>query len=195
MSQGREKKQMLLRLGEIVIMSTEWERDMMCCSQEMTAHVVEDCRGKRKDKAGDLKEGCLESRTAGNMKKSGGDAVGLEGVLLRLTFFVLNCEEPSAVAMCCGDGAAARRRNRRLRQILKREQLSVKMHVAAALHHSAQRSTQTDSYAAATCAATDAPAPVFDYVAPALVIENIAPVPAETFDAPSQQSHHGNRWY
>ena len=32
-----------------------------------------------------------------------------------------------------------------------------------------------------------APAPVFEYVAPALVIENIAPVPAVIFDAASQQ--------
>ncbi len=87
----------------------------------------------------------------------------------------------------------ARRRNRRLRQILKHEQLSVKMHVAAALHHSAQRgarvdaSTQTDPYAAATCAATAAPAPVFEYVAPAPVTGYIAPALAVTSDAPSQQ--------
>ena len=67
------------------------------------------------------------------------------------------------------------------------------MHVAAALHHSAQRgarvdaSTQTDSYAAATCAAIAAPVPIFEYVAPAPVIENIAPAPAVTSDVPSQQ--------
>ena len=80
---------------------------------------------------------------------------------VNLFFFVLNCTEPPVVdAMFGVDGAAARRRDRRLRQFLRHEQLSVKMHVATALHHSAQRgaridaSTQTDLRAAATCAAT-----------------------------------------
>ena len=91
------------------------------------------------------------------------------------------------------DGAAARRRERRLRQVLRHEQLSAKMHVAAALHHSAQRgarvdaSTQTDSYAAATCAATAAPVSIFEYVAPAPVIEYIASAPALTYVASGQQ--------
>ena len=108
--------------------------------------------------------------------------------------FVLNFSERSAVdAMYGVDGAAARRRDRRLRQFLRHEQLSVKMHVAAALHHSAQRgarvdaSTQTDSYAAATCAATAASVPIFEYVAPAPVIEYISPAPAMTYVEFSQQ--------
>ena len=62
----------------------------------------------------------------------------------QVDLIVLNCKEPSAVAMYCGDGAAARRRHGRFRQFLKHEQLSVKMHVAAALHHSAQRGARVD---------------------------------------------------
>ena len=41
----------------------------------------------------------------------------------QVNLFVLNFSEPLAVAMYCGDGAAARRRNRRLRQFLKHEEL------------------------------------------------------------------------
>ena len=69
-------------------------------------------------------------------------------------------------------GAAQRRRARRLRQFLRHEKLSVEMYLAAALHHSYDRygvdaSTQTDdAVPAATCAATAAPAPVFECVAP-----------------------------
>ena len=44
----------------------------------MTGHVVKDCRGKGKDKAGDPKEGCSESRAAGSIQESGGNAVGSE---------------------------------------------------------------------------------------------------------------------
>ena len=106
---------------------------------------------------------------------------------------MLNFSEPLAVdAMYGVDGAAARRRHRRLRQFHRHEQLSVKTHVAAALHHSAQRgarvdaSTQTDSHAAATCAATAAFS-FFEYVAPASMMEYIAPAPAMTCVASSQQ--------
>ena len=86
----------------------------------------------------------------------------------QVDLFALNCTEPPAVdAMYGVDGAAARRHDRRLRQFLRHEQVSVKMHVATALHHTAQRrarvdaSTQTDLLAAATCAAIAAPVPVF----------------------------------
>ena len=49
---------------------------------------------------------------------------------------MLNFTEPLAVdAMYGVDGAAARCRDRLLRQFPRHEQLSVKMHVAAALHH------------------------------------------------------------
>ena len=59
---------------------------------------------------------------------------------------MLNCTEPLAVdAMYSVDGAAARRRDRRPRQYLRHEQLSVKMRVAAALHHSAQRGARVDA--------------------------------------------------
>ena len=100
-----------------------------------------------------------------------------------------------------GDGAAARRRDRRPRQFLRQEQLSVNMHVAAALHHSAQRgarvdvATQTEPYAAAAFvveyispapAASATPAPVNEYVAPALVVTDLEsllepPVPVLQF--------------
>ena len=59
-------------------MSTKWERNMRCLSRGMTGQVAKDCRGKGKDKAGDPKEGCLESRAAGSVKESGGNAVGSE---------------------------------------------------------------------------------------------------------------------
>ena len=73
---------------------------------------------------------------------------------------MLNCTEPLAVDVMYGvDGAAARRRGRRLRQSLR--------HVAGALHHSAQRGARVDaatqtmySTDAGTCAATAMPAPV-----------------------------------
>ena len=77
------------------------------------------------------------------------------------------------------DGAAARRRDRRLRQFLRQEQLSVKMHVAAVLHHSAQRGARVD---AATNSATNvvAATQTMTYAAPALVVEYVvlAPTPA-----------------
>ena len=91
------------------------------------------------------------------------------------------------------DGAAARRRDRRLRQFLRHEQLSVKMHVAAALHHSARRGARVDaatqsmnSTDAAICAAIATLAPVIEYVAPVpavhatseTLIESVALAPA-----------------
>ena len=47
-----------------------------------------------------------------------------------------------------GGGAARRRRDRRLRAAWHHEQLSVKMAVAAALHHSAQRGAWPATYSA-----------------------------------------------
>ena len=59
---------------------------------------------------------------------------------------MLNCAEPLAVdAMSGVDCVAARRRDQRLRQFPRQEQLSVKMHVAAARHHSAQRGARVDA--------------------------------------------------
>ena len=87
-------------------------------------------------------------------------------------------------------GVARRRRERRLRAFLRREKLSLSMHMATVSHHSwhragrADASTQTLTYTdAATCAATAAP----EYVAPALVVEYIAPVPTGFLPVPSQQ--------
>ena len=100
---------------------------------------------------------------------------------------VLKCTEPLSVdAMYGGDGAAARWRDRRLRQFLRHEQVSVKMHVAAALHHSAQRGARVDAatqtepapalvveYIAPAPAASTTLAPVNEYVVPALVVTDV----------------------
>ena len=91
--------------------------------------------------------------------------------------FALNFSEPPAFDAMYGVDGAARRRDRRLRQFTRHEQLSVKMHVAAALHHSAQRGAREDaatqtmnSTNAATSAATATPAPVIEYVALVLAV-------------------------
>ena len=72
--------------------------------------------------------------------------------------------------------SAWRRRNRRLRAFWRHEQQAVRMAVAAATHHSYDRSS------AHACTQTD-----LEYVTPAPVIEYVAPAPAVTFVVPSQQ--------
>ena len=72
--------------------------------------------------------------------------------------------------------SAWRRRNRRLRAFWRHEQQAVRMAVAAATHHSYDRSS------AHACTQTD-----LEYVTPAPVIECVAPAPAVTFVVPSQQ--------
>ena len=120
---------------------------------------------------------------------------------------MLNFTEPLAVdAMYGVDVAAARRRDRLPRQFTRHERLSVKMHVAAALHHSAHRgacvdaATQTTNSAdAATFSATATLAPVVEYVAPASavtdtvlipVIEYVALVPAFVEATPATVAEH-----
>ena len=72
--------------------------------------------------------------------------------------------------------SAWRRRNRRLRAFWRHEQQAVRMAVAAATHHSYDRSS------AHACTQTD-----LVYVTPAPVIECVAPAPAVTYVVPSQQ--------
>ena len=122
-----------------------------------------------------------------------------QGVLLRLTL----CAEPyrafAVDAMYGVDGAAARRRDRRLRQFLRHEQLSVKMHVAARGAR-VDAATQTMCFVdAATCAATASLAPVIEYVAaacavtdsaPSPVIDYVAPVPAVIHATPATVIEH-----
>ena len=83
---------------------------------------------------------------------------------------------------------ARRRRERRIRSFFSHEQLSVKMTVISAQHHSAQRccsiATQTDDYVATSATFfnmsdgddSDEPAaPVTEYVAPAPDVTHAAP--------------------
>ena len=72
--------------------------------------------------------------------------------------------------------SAWRRRNRRLRSSWRHEQQAVRMAVAAATHHSYDRSS------AHACTQTD-----LVYVTPAPVVECVAPAPAVTYVVPSQQ--------
>ena len=91
------------------------------------------------------------------------------------------------------DARVPRRRDRRKRQFPRHEQLSVKMHVAAAVHHSAQCGARVD---AATQTMT--------YAAPALVVEYIfcAPAPAvvaarartDEYVAPASAREGPYRW-
>ena len=101
--------------------------------------------------------------------------------------------------------SARRRRERRTRSFFRHEQMAVHMAVISALHHSAHRccsvATQIDDeMLAATFAATaspaatytatrapDAPAPVFEYVALAPGMENVAPATSVILPVPSQQ--------
>ena len=102
-------------------------------------------------------------------------------------------------------GSARRGRERRLRAWWRHEQFAFRCALASAHHHSHMRmasvAAQTDDeMPAAPCAATAslvaifaatpapaAPAPEFDYVAPTLVMESIAPAPAVILPEPSQQ--------
>ena len=90
------------------------------------------------------------------------------------------------------DGPAARRRDRRLRQWLRHERLSIRMNVAEMRHHSAAQLTYIH-------VGTQTVSPVIEYVAPAPVMtditsllkppvplvltEYVAPAPAATYAA------------
>ena len=91
--------------------------------------------------------------------------------------------------------SAARRRERWLRSMWRHEQLSVRMAVATATHHSwkshAVVGTQTAGPAPVTKDVAPAPAvapfsaPAVTYEAPAPVFEYVAPTPAVTYAAPA----------
>ena len=104
-----------------------------------------------------------------------------------------------AVAMSNGErdyaatGSARRRRERRLRCFLRHEEMAVCMALARATHHAVQRHQCTQTVAPAPAHTNAAPAPMIEYVAPAipetvntnvapaLVIEYIAPSPAVSY--------------
>ena len=100
-------------------------------------------------------------------------------------------ERASHVALLC---SARRRRERQLRSVWRHEQLSVKMAVSCAVHHSAQRfcfhavvqtvdfSNMSDDESNVSGYVT--PTPVVERpapVAPAPVIEHVASAPANKF--------------
>ena len=89
-------------------------------------------------------------------------------------------------------GAAFRWRGRRLRVHWRHEQLSIRMAVESALHHSSQQPhlvhacTQTTTFTdAATCAATSASAPQIEHVAPVLSDFLEPPVPTAVYATPA----------
>ena len=108
-----------------------------------------------------------------------------------------------------GTGSARRRRERRLRSMLRHERMAVAMTLAEALHHSSGLKVMERAQHAAlrgqktgTRAGVAGPAPVTEYVAPAPavapfstpavsyeapapVIEYVAPTPAVTYAAPA----------
>ena len=91
--------------------------------------------------------------------------------------------------------SAARRRERWLRSMWRHEQLSVRMAVATATHHSwkshAVVGTQTAGSAPVTLYVAPAPAvapfstPAVTYEAPAPVVGHVAPTPPVTYEAPA----------
>ena len=105
-----------------------------------------------------------------------------------------------------GTSSARRRRERRLRSMLRHERMAVAMALAEALHHSSGLKVMERAQHAAlrgqetgTRAGVAGPAPVVEYVAPASavtyaapapVIGYVAPVPAVTYAAPATVIDH-----
>ena len=99
-----------------------------------------------------------------------------------------------------GTGAARRRRERRLRAMLRHQRVAVAMELATVRHHSFQRAPLVDqsvqvgvpwihdfglseaSDEAYVPSVPTAPTPVFEYVASGPVTEFMAPVPAPVFE-------------
>ena len=96
------------------------------------------------------------------------------------------------------DGPAARRRDRRLRQWLRHERLSIRMNVAEMRHHAAPQPTHIH-------VGTQTASPVIDYMGPAPVMTDITslleppkpcvltgyvvPAPAATYAASASPEH------
>ena len=84
-----------------------------------------------------------------------------------------------------GPTSARRRRERRFRSFFRHEQMAIKMAVVTAQHHSAQRCCTIATQTVDLDPAPVAPAPVFEYVAPAPAVTDAAPTPVVGFVAPA----------